>query len=96
MNRKDALKFAKTVDSLLLANDPRFRNMVVVHGLNDFTTKVLDNSFVVQYGDYYAVFSEHMDTTVYHKYEYAVRYLSEMKIEKVSPVDSGTDSTKVG
>jgi len=63
----------------------RFNYVVVVQSYDEIGCSIFDNAFVIKIetggSDYYAVFPEHQEPSIYHSEEYRVIQLKRVKIK---------------
>lgn len=84
----EARKIAENIDKKLSGYDLCY-TALINHGDGSF--HVVKNAIVFQWNDYYLVFAEHADYTVYHKEDASVFQLNEIEIDKV---DNGLPYTR--
>jgi len=75
---------AKDIDSHLSVLDPRFNDMVQVHGQEDTLVHLIPDAFCLKHGCWFLVFSEHHGYHVYHEEEARVVQYTRMEIEELT------------
>jgi len=87
IDMKEAYAVAEKYDKKLKATDPRFRGIVIVHSLNDFSSFTFSEAFAMSYKEFYIVFTEHYGFHLYHEDDASVVMfikrtgIDELKIE---------------
>lgn len=69
MDMKEAYAAAEKYDSTLKSSDPRFKGMVIVQSLDNFSSFTFANAFAMHYKEYHLVFTEGYGFHAYHEDE---------------------------